>query len=74
MTRYMTLNDYSPTYEIEVDGNGEFVRLLHVWSFPPSYYETGESKVPPTDHVGPSHYEEYARKAWPAFRDRFKSH
>ena len=71
-TRYMTQNDYSPTYEIEVDGNGEFVRLLHVWSFHPAHFKNGEAKEPPTDRAGPRHYEDYARKEWPAYRDRFK--
>jgi hypothetical protein len=38
MPRYLyTPSDYSPTYDVESDGNGSFVKLHAVWNIPPDY-------------------------------------
>lgn len=52
-----TPNDYSPTYQIEVDENYDFVRLIAIFNLPPEYPEA--KNIPIEDG-----YIEYAEKAW----------
>lgn len=40
MPRFLhTPNTYSPTYDIETDVNGNFVKLHNIWNIPPDYPE-----------------------------------
>lgn len=41
-----TPNAYSPTYDVESDGNGNFVKLHAVWDLPPDYPEAKQIMKP----------------------------
>lgn len=60
MPRFLfTPSDYSPTYDIESDGNRNFVKLHAVWNMPPEYTEA--KKIEPIE----KHYIDYiSGKGW----------
>jgi hypothetical protein len=46
MPRFLyTPNDYSPTYDIESDGNRGFVRLHAIWDIPPAWPQARQIPV-----------------------------
>lgn len=53
----VVVNDYSPTYWIEHDGQGEYIRLVRKASLPPEW-DDGED-LPITADV-----EQFARELW----------
>lgn len=50
-------SDYSPTYWIEHDGEGKYIRLVRMASLPPEF-DDGED-LPITPHA-----EQFAQKLW----------
>jgi hypothetical protein len=55
-----TPNDYSPTYDVESDGNGNFVKLHAVWDIPPEYPGAKQK-------MEPHHVEYISGKGWEDF-------
>jgi hypothetical protein len=46
MPRFLwTPNDYSPTYDIESDGNRGFVKLHAIWDIPPEYQQAKQITI-----------------------------
>lgn len=57
-----TPSDYSPTYDVESDGAGNFVKLHAVWDIPPEYPEAKQI-------MQPHHVEYICGKGWSEFLD-----
>lgn len=55
-----TPSDYSPTYDVESDGAGNFVKLHAVWDIPPEYPEAKQI-------MEPHHVEYISGKGWGKF-------
>jgi hypothetical protein len=55
-----TPNDYSPTYDVESDGNGNFVKLHAVWDIPPEYPSAKQK-------MEPYHVEYISGSGWEGF-------
>ena len=55
-----TPNDYSPTYDVESDGAGNFVKLHAVWDIPPEYPEAKQI-------MKPRHVEYISGEGWDEF-------
>lgn len=57
-----TPSDYSPTYDVESDGAGNFVKLHAVWDIPPEYPEAKQI-------MEPRHVEYISGMGWDKFLD-----
>jgi hypothetical protein len=57
-----TPSDFSPTYDVESDGAGNFVKLHAVWDIPPEYPEAKQI-------MEPHHVEYISGKGWDKFLD-----
>jgi len=57
-----TPSDYSPTYDVESDGAGNFVKLHAVWDIPPEYPEAKQI-------MEPHHVEYISGIGWSEFLD-----
>jgi hypothetical protein len=57
-----TPSDYSPTYDVESDGAGNFVKLHAVWDIPPEYPEAKQI-------MEPHHVEYISGMGWDKFLD-----
>jgi hypothetical protein len=55
-----TPNDFSPTYDVESDGNGNFVKLHAVWDIPPDYPRAKQT-------MKPHHLEYISGRGWEDF-------
>lgn len=68
MARFLhTPSTYSPTYDIESDDDGGFVKLHAVWDIPPDYPEA--KKIDPIEQ----HYIDYiAKEEWKNISDNIK--
>lgn len=48
---FWTPNDFSPTYDVETDGNGNFVKLHALWDIPPQTWPEAKQLPVTEGHI-----------------------